>query len=64
MALIVFQENMNKRSKKSLAWSKKNMKEEKLMTLLEEMIIEVGKEVMGRFFFPKVEASRFMRTNH
>jgi hypothetical protein len=35
-----------------LPWSKRSMEEE-LMTLLEEMIIEVGKEVMGRFFFQK-----------
>jgi hypothetical protein len=28
MDLIVFQENMNKRSKKSLAWSKRNITQE------------------------------------
>jgi hypothetical protein len=44
---------MNKRSETSLAWNKKSMKEEELMTLLEETIIEVGKEVTGRFFFQK-----------
>jgi len=59
-----FSKKMNKRNKKSIAWSKKTMEEKEFMTLLEETIIKVKKEVMGRFFFPKVEASSFMKTNH
>ncbi len=57
--LIIFQKNMNKRSKISLAWSKKSMKEEELMTLLEEMIVEVGKEAMGSFFLKNYQMSNF-----
>jgi hypothetical protein len=47
-----------------LAWSKRNITQEFLelegggaLSLLEETIIEVGEEVVGKVFFPKVEAS-------
>jgi hypothetical protein len=31
------------------------LKEEELMALLEEIITDIKKEVVGRFFFPKVD---------
>jgi len=57
MTLIVFQENMNKRSKTSLAWSKKSMKEEELMTFARGDDHRGWKRGYGEIFFPKVEAS-------
>jgi hypothetical protein len=40
------------------------LKKEELLTLLEEIIAKVGKEVTGKFFFPKVKASNITRTTH
>jgi hypothetical protein len=40
------------------------LKEEELMTLLDETIIEAREEVVGRIFFLEVEASSFMKTTH